>query len=138
MKQLKSELFVPAIDLCLLIIVVLLLSVFAVRYSTKGTGEKAFARIDSVVPNTEAYLKTPQPPFVAIIIKDNSIDVCLIVGKKREELHSYGSLDDFVGSIDKNQTYIIYEEKKSELFSGVIRSLVKANVPILQIARVGS
>ena len=134
----KNELFVPAIDLCLLIIVVLLLSVFAVRYSTKGTGEKAFARIDSVAPNTEAYLKAPQPPFVAIIIKDNSIDACLIVGQRKEQFHSYGSLNDFATGIDKKQTYVIYEEKKSELLSGVIRSLVRANVPIIQIAKVGS
>lgn len=124
-------------DLAMLFIVVLVLAVFAVRYSTKGIGDRPLLQVEEAATKTEAFSKNPHHPFFAVIIRAPKIDVCEIVNHKKQRLQSFSTLEKFAASINKNESYVIYEENKSALLGEVVRALVRAHVATIQIARIG-
>jgi hypothetical protein len=132
----NNGVLLPAIDLLLLIIITLLVSFFSIQYSEKGVGEKGFLKVESVVPDTEAFLRSSSnSPFVSIILNGNTIEMWQVINPgKSVQIGTYSSLEEFSKYISKDQTYIIYETKVSNLVGDVLRSLFKAGVSSVQIA----
>ncbi len=135
MKTNKGVL-VPAIDLLFLVIITLLISFFSIQYSEKGIGEKASLKVESVIPDNEAFMmSSSNPPFVSIILNGNTIEMWQVIDPNKSiQIGTFSSLETFSMHISKDNTYVIYEAKDSNLISDVLRSLFKAGVSSVQIA----
>jgi hypothetical protein len=131
------ELLVPAIDLCLLIIVTMTLCIVSARYSTKGSGEKSHAAIEGAEVNTEKFLGFPHEPFTAVLVTPIYIETFSMIDHKKGNERRYFSVEEFEESLDHRYAYVVYERKKNALFADVIRSLIKANVVTIHIAQTG-
>jgi len=115
MISLKDTL-IPALDLMLILVVVFLISIFAVRFvSEKGIGEKSFFPIQYAVAIDDIEKITQNLPFYAIILEENILKVSRVDGNQITDTKSYNDVSQFYKEIKDEEIYIIYENKKSEL-----------------------
>mgnify|MGYP005816295411 CR=1 FL=1 len=132
-------LLVAAIDVLTLVLIVLLLGFFAIRYGSKGAGEQGWVNVDSRAPNDSAFLRDPPQGMInAIIIRSGSIEMWPVVGKRIEEKGKlvFRSPEEMARNIDPIQNYVIYEQEGKAFLGGVVRLMVKANVANFSIAQV--
>lgn len=132
-------LLIAAIDVLTLILVVMLLGFFAIRYGSAGSGEKSWVDIKSSLPDDSAFLRNPPATIInAIVIRGNTIEVWPFVGRVMIEEGKLvlRSPEDLIRNIHNKEQYVIYEKDGKKLLGDVIRSMVKANVSNISIAQV--
>lgn len=116
--------FIAAIDLLFLLLIILLLGLFAIRYdANKGTGELYSQPIKTILPDNANYMKNPHQLFYAVIIYENKISLLKIVGQKVIEKNEFDSIENFSKKIINNEPYVIYEKSQNNNLSNLIRTL---------------
>ncbi|MBD3338736.1 MAG: hypothetical protein GF353_06495 [Candidatus Lokiarchaeota archaeon] len=125
--KLKNKL-IPAIDLMLLIIIMLLIGLFAIRYdANKGLDENKFIPLKIVHP-AKTGEETSFNDFTAIIIMDDH----LIIKEFKNQTNIYEKsveIENFPNFIQAEKNYVIYGYHESEhLFSKTINALINNDV----------
>jgi len=84
--MMNRGLMIAAIDVLTLVLVVSLLGFFAIRYGSKGSGEKSWVKIEASLPDDAAFLHNPPKTTMhAIIIRGNRIELWPLIGRKIKE-----------------------------------------------------
>jgi len=132
----KIDLAIPAIDILLLLLIMLLLGLFAIRYdANKGIGNKSFIPINILISaDSKLIKKLDTPEFFAIILNGQQINTIHYINDNEVKSYTFSAMNELSKFIeDNNDTktpYVIYETGDNKYLADIIRIFIKQKIPI--------
>lgn len=127
-----SNKFISALDISLLLIVMLLIGLFSIRYDAdKGIGEQNYIPIFLTTEQKNIF----DPSFsdlIAIRIEDSIIKISIIKNNIIINERRISDLNDFLSQIDRNSNIVLYHPKSSEpIFLSIVELLIDNNISFI-------
>lgn len=127
MKFLTSV-FVPAIDLMLVLIILLILALVNADIEKKGTSNRESISTINKIPTYGNKQKGRNIAYMtAIIIQEDSIEIDEIIDTEITERNILKSTNDIRSYEFETKSYILYLVEKSELFYDTVTSILSKN-----------
>jgi hypothetical protein len=123
-----TSVFVPAIDLMLVIIILLLLALVNADMEKKGKSNKELiSTINRISTYGNEQSDRTIANMTAIIIQGNSIEINDIVNSEIKERKILKSTNEIYSYKFENKKYVLYLIEKSEFFYDTVISILNKN-----------